>query len=122
MMATPVQSPGEPEYGAKVTQENNEAALAAAQPAPGVPLPETPVTGESPVAQAAQQQPAPQQYVTIRNPYMLLPASLNFPQQNPQKTQVEANYDMGLFWQILARDSNNDPRIQEVARSLMGEK
>jgi hypothetical protein len=116
-MATPVQAVNEPEYGAKVTQENNEASLAAAQPAPGVPMPEVPAT--EPVAQEAPVAQAAQQYVTIKNPYMLLPASLNFPQQQG-KTPVEQNYDVGLLWRVLADSPASDDSIKTIASRLLG--
>jgi hypothetical protein len=72
---------------------------------------------DEPTQQAAPQQ----QYVTIKNPYMLLPPSINFPQQR-QKTPVEQNYDMAMFWEVLASDNRQDPTIREIANSIAGKK
>jgi hypothetical protein len=118
MMAAPVQAVNEPEYGAKVEQERSAEALAAAQPAP---MPEIVDSGIEPVPFDQPQIAEDTEYMTFKNPYMLLPPGINFPEQ-AAKTQVERDYDMGLFWQILAEDAQNDPRIQEVARTLMRER
>lgn len=125
--------PQEREQGA--VQETE--ALAAAAPPPIEPTPtEADVASEGAVAQAAQQamgigaEPddmgvktsAPQQWYTVKNPYMLLPARMNYAnfQQGPQKTQVERNYDVGLLWEVLASDPQADPTTRMIARSLMG--
>jgi hypothetical protein len=112
-MAETVQAQPEPEYGAKVEQERNAEALAAAQPAPGVPLPEPAMPEE---AQATGEP----EYFTVQNPYMLLPASINFPQQNPQKTPVERDYDVGLLWNVLADSSSTNQSIRTIAKRLLG--
>lgn len=109
MMATPVQTATEPEYGAKVEQANNEADLAAAQPAPAVAMPPLMAEGDEPPA-AAQQE-----YFTVKNPYMLLPHTVNFPQE--KKTPVEQRYDAG---QVFAMMADSSPVFRMVSKELLG--
>jgi len=107
-MAQPVQSSSESEYGAKVEQERNEEALAATQPAPSVPLP--PVQGGA--------APEGEGSITVKNPYMLLPAGANFPQrQQRMKTPVEEDYDVGMLFQVLG---SQNPVMRRIAEELMG--
>lgn len=117
-MATPVQAVNEPEYGAIQQQQQNEEAQAITQ-AQGD-------AQDMAVAQAAQppqpeQQEAPAQsgpgYTTIKNPYMLLPPTVNFPQQNPQKTPVERNYDAGLLFEVMG---NSSLVFRAAAKELLG--
>ncbi len=127
-MALP-QVPEEKAYGA--VQE--EAALEAAAPPP---IEETPVqadaASEEAVAQVAQQAmteqqaPTQSQGYTVKNPYMLLPASMNFRGYGANgeriKTPVERQYDAGLLWDVLASDSNAPEITRTIARGLMGKK
>jgi hypothetical protein len=77
----------------------------------------SPVTQTGNVAQGAQQPMAGQQGMTIRNPYMLLPASMNFPDR--QATPVERRYRAGLLWDVLAADPNASEMTRMIARSLL---
>lgn len=109
-MPKTVQSVPEPEYGAKIEQERKDAALAATQPAPSVSV--VPPEGAGAEAPAG---------FTVKNPYMLLPPMVNFPQMNRGKTAVEQQYDAGLLWEVLANDPNADPTIRNIARRLLGD-
>jgi hypothetical protein len=130
-MPKSVQSVNEPEYGAKVGQERNEDAQGYANAVGASMYPEyfaegdeeqsqsgTPATQTGNVAQGAQQPMGGQQGYTVRNPAMLIPASMNYP--NRAKTMVERNYDAGLLWQVLAGDSKADPLTRIIANALMG--
>lgn len=125
--------PEERAYGTVQEQEQLEAAA----PAPIEASPEQMDTvAQEAVMQTAQEamgtgaepddmgikNPPSQDGYTVRNPYMLLPARMNYAnfQQTPQKTQVERNYDVGLLWEVLASDPQADPTTRMIARSLMG--
>ena len=106
-MAKTVQSQPEPEYGAKVEQERSEEAIAAARPAPEVPLPAPEGTDEqSPFSRG----------VTVKNPYLLLPSEANFPTNRP-KTPPEENYDAALLFEALGRRSQE---FKVIADELLG--
>ena len=94
-MAEVLQGQQEQAYGAKVESKRKNKALATQQPAPAVPLPQQTV-GINQVNRPG---------VTIKNPYQLLPASLNFPQTRTNKTPVEVSYDAGLLFDMLGRES-----------------
>ena len=126
-MAKPVQANPEQDYGAKVDQERNEDAQEYANAIGASMYPEYFAEGDEEVSQNGNTftqsgNVAPpamgQQGTTIRNPYMLLPATMNFP--NRSKTVVERNYDAGLLWQVLASDSRADPLVRTIANSLLG--
>lgn len=108
----------EPEYG-ETTATREQAAVA--------PLPQEPppVEPEQIAQQAAappqgappeQQAQVPQEGFTVRNPYMLLPPTVNFAQS--RKTQAERNYDVGMLWEVLAQDPRADDLTRMIARSL----
>ncbi len=123
MATTPVTAATEPAYGAKVTQERNVDAQQAAAMVSVSQYPEFFAEGdeEAPTQNGNistqignNQQPA----VTIKNPYMLLPPTLNFPQLR-QKTPVERQYDAGVLWDVLASDPQASELTRMIARSLM---
>lgn len=124
-MPKSVQSVNEPEYGAKVGQQRNEDAQGYATAIGASMYPKYFAEGDEEESQSGNTstqsgnvaQPAPQGY-TVRNPAMLIPASMNFP--NRAKTVVERNYDAGLLWQVLAGDSKADPLTRIIANALMG--
>lgn len=104
------------EYGEQGAVDAQAASMPAAVP-PVDPkaIADAAVTPQALVAQEAQQ--PPQQGYTIRNPYMLLPAKMNFGQFQEQKTQVEQKYDAGLLFEVLGKDN---PAMQSVADELLG--
>jgi len=67
---------------------------------------------------AAQPQQAPPEGFTVRNPYMLLPPTVNFAPQG--KSTAEQNYDVGMLWDVLANSPNSDPIMKTIARRLIG--
>jgi hypothetical protein len=70
------------------------------------------------VEQPAQQTEQPA--YTVRNPNLLLPASVNyrrFAQQRPTPTEVEHN--LGLFWQVMADSPGASELTRNVARGLL---
>jgi hypothetical protein len=73
------------------------------------------------VEQPAQQAPAGQPAYTVRNPNLLLPASVNYGNFNNRgaKTPVETAYDAGTLFQVLGR---TNPTFKLVSEELLGAK
>lgn len=124
-MPKSVQSVNEPEYGAKVTQQRNEDAQGYATAIGASMYPEYFAEGDEEESQSGNTstqsgnvaQPAQQQGYTVRNPAMLIPASMNYPQQ--QATPIERRYRAGLLWEVLASDPNASEMTRMIARSLL---
>jgi hypothetical protein len=85
------------------------------------------------VAQTATVAPPAQQDVsgqqpstgyTVKNPYTLMPSSVNMAGANlsTPKSKVERSYDIGRFWQVLASDPNASELTRMVAKSLTGQR
>jgi len=127
-MALP-STPIEPEQGAVQKQE----ALEASAPPPIEPTPAQAdeavmqgVVQNAAVVQPGQQAVAEQQAApamqpgyTVKNPYTLMPARINFRgigRQTP-KSQVERNYDAGLLFEVLGRTS---PAMRIISEELLG--
>jgi hypothetical protein len=117
----------EPEYG-ETTATREQAANA---PMPQEPPPAEPEeiaqeaaaqTQEAQTEEAPIPEPPPEvfqpQGFTVRNPYMLLPPSVNLAPR--RKTQPERLNDVGMLWEALASDPQADPLIQMIAKSLIG--
>lgn len=129
-MPKSVQSVNEPEYGAKVGQQRNEDAQGYATAIGASMYPEYFAEGDEEesqsgntstqsgnVVQGVQQPAAAQQGYTVRNPAMLIPATMNYPQQ--QATPIERRYRAGLLWEVLASDPNASEMTRMIARSLL---
>lgn len=124
-MPKSVQSVNEPEYGAKVTQQRNEDAQGYATAIGASMYPEYFAEGDEEESQSGTPatqsgnvaQPAQQQGYTVRNPAMLIPATMNYPQQ--QATPIERRYRAGLLWEVLASDPNASEMTRMIARSLL---
>jgi hypothetical protein len=86
-------------------------ALAGQQPEP----PE-----ETPANQDNQQTAEPGGF-NVMNRFNLLPPAVNF-QAAQAKTPVERDYGMGLFWDILAGESQVDPTARLIASKLTGKR
>jgi len=110
----------EPEYG-ETTATREQAAVA--------PLPQEPppVEPEQIAQQAAaplegappeQQAQVPQEGFTVRNPYLLLPPTVNFARAEGQKTPSDRRIDAGLLFQILAK---NNPTFDFLVKEMTGE-
>jgi hypothetical protein len=101
------------EYGQQAQIDAQAASMPAPAPAIDPAAIAQAVAAEAPVAQDAQQG------YTIKNPYMLLPAKMNFGQfqGQGQKTQVEQKYDVGIMFDAI---SANDPAMRVIADELMG--
>jgi hypothetical protein len=116
--------PTEKEQGA--TQQEEQ--LAATAPPPLEPTPTQAdeaalanVAQSAAVAQPAQQAAPTQQSVgyTVKNPYTLLPPTVNFSKVNGErpKSSAEQNYDIGTLFDILG---SRDPFMKRIADELMG--
>ena len=114
--AAPIQQKDAVEYG----DQGKIDAQAAAMPA-GVPPVDPVAIAQAAVAPDAQQAAPEQQGYTIKNPYMLLPAKMNFGQfQGRGPTPVEQQYDAGLLWRVLADSPTADPITKQIAKRLAG--
>lgn len=116
----PVQ--GDPEYGDQVATAEQVAAV----PPTEEPLTEPLVdTGESVVPEAPVVQPAQQavnvgpRYAGAATNLMRLPPEVLF-QEKRQKSPVEAQYEAGMLWEVLASSPQASPIVRAVANELKG--
>lgn len=117
-MPQSVQAQPEVPYGVGVEVERNLADQAAAQAQGMAQTAEAAAPAMQAAAPGAPQQPMGQEDYTVRNPYMLLPASMNFPPR--AKTPIEQRYSAGLLWEVLASDPQSSDLTRMIARSLLG--
>lgn len=74
---------------------------------------------EAPPVEAATAPPPEVQGFTVRNPYMLLPPTINLGQR--QLTTAEKDYNVGLLWQALASDPRAPALTKAIAQYFAGE-
>lgn len=124
-MATAGQMPveGEQEYGDQVAVEEQQAAV----PEQEAPLVEPTVAQNAPVAETgnapiqetpAYTGPVGRSPARASNLLRLPPEVLNPEQRN--KTPIEAQYEAGMLWEVLAQDPNASPTVKYIARQLKG--
>lgn len=119
MANTPVTGATEPAYGAKVQQAGNEQMQQAALSVAASQYPQMFAEGDEYTQSgntSTQSGNAAPMSATISNPYMMLPAQMNFPMLR-QKTPVEQQYDAGLLFQMLGQSS---PTLRAVSVELLG--
>jgi hypothetical protein len=116
----------QPAYGQAQVMDAAAQATEAATPvpplSPDAQAVQAALAGQAPAAQSAPQTPAnqaqqPAEGTRVMNRFNLLPPSVNF-QAQQQKTPVERDYDMSLYWGILAGESQVDPAVRLIAKRL----